>query len=60
MKDDEQSEISLEINDPCDVEKDDEKQIYESNFHKELWDEKCVDIIKTGNIAKVTLVNEHI
>ena len=60
MKDDEQSEINLEINDPCDVEKDEKKQIHENNFDKELWDEKCVDIMKTGNIAKVILVNKQI
>lgn len=60
MKDDEQSEFSLAINDPCDVERDEEEQRHESNFDKELWDEKCVDIIKTGNIAKVILVNKQI
>lgn len=56
MKDDEQSEIILEINDPSDVEKDEKKQIHENNIDKELWDEKCVDIMKTGNIAKVILI----
>lgn len=60
MKDDEQSEINLEINYPCDVEKDEENKIHESNIDKELWDEKCVDIMKTGNIAKVILVNKQI
>ena len=59
MKDDEQSEIILEINDSCDVEKDEKKQIHESNIDMELWDEKCVDIMRTGNIAKVILVYEH-